>query len=96
MVFISRRHLLTKVFFALALILGAKLVFSPRSSSSLESSAFQSYNVFERVTGVDKILNVRKHKFLQARFGRDVRNDIFDDIIANGVTDYWNRFQAPL
>ncbi|KAG0708531.1 glycosyltransferase family 69 protein [Suillus ampliporus] len=93
MAFIPRRHLLTKVFFALALILGAKLIFSPGPSSSLD---FQSYNVFERVTGVDKILNVRKYKFLQARVGRDVKNDIFDDIIANGVADYWNRFQAPL
>jgi hypothetical protein len=96
MAFISRRHLLAKVLIALALILGAKLVLSPHSSSSLEPSVFQSYNVFERVTGVDKILNVRKHKFLQGRTGRDVRKDILDDVIANGVTDYWNRFQAPL
>lgn len=96
MAFIPRRHLLTKVFIALTLIIGAKLVLSPRSSSSLEPSVLQSYNVFERVTGVDKILNVRKYKFLQWRIGRDVRKDILDDVIANGVTDYWNRFQAPL
>ncbi|KAG2049381.1 glycosyltransferase family 69 protein [Suillus hirtellus] len=96
MAFIPRRHLLTKVFIVLTLIIGAKLVLSPRSSSSLEPSVLQSYNVFERVTGVDKILNVRKYKFLQWRIGRDVRKDILDDVIANGVTDYWNRFQAPL
>lgn len=96
MAFIPRRHLLTKVFIALALVLGVKLVLSPHSSSSLEPSVFQSYNVFERVTGVNKILNVRKYKFLQGRTGRDVRKDILDDVIADGVTDYWNRFQAPL
>jgi hypothetical protein len=97
MVFIPRRHLLTKVFFAIAVILGARLVFVPPSSSApLDPSAFQSYNVFERVTGVDKILNVRKYKFLQARMGRDSMKDIFDDTIANGVADYWNRFQMPL
>ncbi|OAX41798.1 hypothetical protein K503DRAFT_863589 [Rhizopogon vinicolor AM-OR11-026] len=28
--------------------------------------------------------------------GRDFRKDIFDDIITNGVADYWNRFQMPL
>jgi hypothetical protein len=95
MAFIPRRHLLTKVFIALTLILGAKLLLSPHSSS-LDPSVFQSYNVFERVTGVNKVLNVRKYKFLQGRTGRDVRKDILDDVIANGVTDYWNRFQAPL
>jgi len=94
---VPRRHLITRGFFALAVILCAKLIIIPRSSSaSLDPSAFEAYNVFERVTGVDKVLNVRKHKFLQARMGRDVRNDIFDDIIANGVEDYWNRFQMPL
>jgi hypothetical protein len=91
------RRLLTRVFFAFAVILGARLILIPRSSSaSVDPSAFESYNVFERVTGVDKILNVRKYKFLQSRMGRDSRKDIFDDIIANGVADYWNRFQMPL
>lgn len=92
-----RPRLLTRAFFALAVILGARLLLvSPSSSASVEPSAFQSYNVFERVTGVDKILNVRKYKFLQARMGRDLQKDIFDDIIANGVADFWSRFQMPL
>ena len=92
-----RPRLLTRAFFALAVILGARLLLVPPSSSaSLDPSAFQSYNVFERVTGVDKVLNVRKYKFLQARMGRDLQKDIFDDIIANGVADFWSRFQMPL
>jgi hypothetical protein len=96
MVFIPRRQL-KRVFFALAVILCARLLLVPRSSSSsLDPTAFESYNVFERVTGVDKILNVRKYKFLQARMGRDSRKDIFDNTIAHGVADYWNRFQMPL
>ncbi|KAI0665487.1 cryptococcal mannosyltransferase 1-domain-containing protein [Trametes maxima] len=52
-------------------------------------------NVLDLVTGADKQLDARKHKFLQARMGRDERPDLFADIIDDGVQDYWERFQKP-
>jgi hypothetical protein len=40
-------------------------------------------------------LDVHRHKFLQARMGRDERPDIFDPYVKNGLRDYWDRFQKP-
>lgn len=45
---------------------------------------------------MDKTLNVHKHRFLQARVGRDNTPDIFDDLIMDGVRDHWERFQLPI
>lgn len=54
------------------------------------------HNVLQRVvTRSDKTLDVQRHQFLQARMGRDDGDDLFSDVIKNGVTDYWQRFQKP-
>lgn len=44
----------------------------------------------------DKHLDAHKFPFLQARFGRDNRPDLFDDEIEDGILDFWTRFQKPL
>ncbi|EGN97496.1 glycosyltransferase family 69 protein [Serpula lacrymans var. lacrymans S7.3] len=92
-----RRHTLTRIFFALSLVFFVRLLFYPSSWNPTPSTflEIQEYNVFERVTGSDKTLNVQKHKNLQSRMGRDERPDIFEDFISNGVADYWQRFQKP-
>ena len=68
---------------------------SPTSFYNSDSHEIQEHNVLERVTRPDKTLNVQKHKFLQVRMGRDDREDLLEDVIKNGVTDYWERFQKP-
>jgi hypothetical protein len=96
-----RRRSLTRILFALGLGFFLRLIFF--SSSSSRTSSFytpdsldiQEQNVLERVTRSDKTLNVQKHKFLQVRMGRDDRDDLLADVIRNGVTDYWERFQKP-
>ncbi|KAH7923576.1 glycosyltransferase family 69 protein [Leucogyrophana mollusca] len=90
-----RRHTLTKFFFLLSLFFIARIIFGSSSQNPPSVLEFQEHNVFERVTGTDKSLNVQKYKFMQTRMGRDDREDIFADIIGNGVRDYWERFQAP-
>lgn len=69
------------------------LFFSPKSSRQKE---IKHHNVLELVTRPDKVLDVHKHDFLQARLGRDERPDIFGEVVRNGVLDFWNRFQLPL
>ncbi|KAF8648885.1 hypothetical protein AX16_006160 [Volvariella volvacea WC 439] len=76
------------------------LFFSSSFSISTQSSSTSPYeirqhNFIERATRLDKSLNVQKHRFLQARIGRDERGDIFMSLIRNGVRDYWERFQMP-
>ena len=100
MVFSLRRRSLSRilwiaclgVFFRLTLFSSSS---SPTSFYSLDSNEIQEHNVLERVTRPDKTLNVQKHKFLQVRMGRDDREDLLDDVIKNGVSDYWERFQKP-
>jgi hypothetical protein len=95
-----RRRSLTRLFFVL--FVGAcvrYLFFSSTTPSSVPHHAkpneILGYNVLERVTRLDKTLNVQKHKFLQVRMGRDERDDLFGDVVRNGVRDYWERFQKP-
>jgi hypothetical protein len=95
-----RRRSLTRILFTLGL--GVLLRFAFFSPSSTTSSFYnsdlieiQEQNVLERVTRPDKLLNAQKHKFLQVRMGRDDRDDLLIDVIRNGVSDYWERFQKP-
>ncbi|KAI6014498.1 glycosyltransferase family 69 protein [Pisolithus microcarpus] len=95
MTFLLRRGALAKFFAVATVLVLARSLFSPQDSASSSATQYRGYNVLERVTGVDRSLNVQKHKFLQARVGRDERHDIFDDLITDGVRDYWSRFQLP-
>lgn len=98
-----RRRSLSRLLWILGLGVFLRFAFFSSSSSSPSTSSFynsdsheiQEHNVLERVTRPDKTLNVQKHKFLQVRMGRDDREDLLDEVIKNGVTDYWERFQKP-
>ncbi|KAF7760847.1 CAZyme family GT69 [Agaricus bisporus var. burnettii] len=95
---IRRRGGLLRIAALLAIGLVIRLVFF--SSSSTPSRSSQSYQIkehsfIERATRSDKSLNVQRYPFLQARFGRDERPDIFDDLIYGGMLDYWTRLQLP-
>ncbi|KAI0776851.1 cryptococcal mannosyltransferase 1-domain-containing protein [Trametes elegans] len=103
MALIIRRRTVLRVgaLAALALLLNV-LVRSPSSSASVSSlyrssdpKQIRKQNVLDLVTGADKQLDARKHNFLQARMGRDDREDLFSDVINDGVEDYWERFQKP-
>ena len=75
-----------------------RLIFFSASapSKSSESHQIKEHNFIERATRPDKSLNVQKHPFLQARFGRDEREDIFNGLVYEGIMDYWTRLQLPL
>ncbi|KIM31230.1 hypothetical protein M408DRAFT_327492 [Serendipita vermifera MAFF 305830] len=63
--------------------------------STSHEQEIKPHNVLERVAhGTDKTLDVQRHQFLQRRMGGALRKDIFDEIIYDGVTDYWTRFQS--
>ncbi|KAI5981519.1 glycosyltransferase family 69 protein [Pisolithus marmoratus] len=53
-----------------------------------------------RYTGQDpapsSTAQYRGYNVLERRVGRDERPDIFDDLVTDGVRDYWNRFQFPI
>ncbi|KAG7085763.1 hypothetical protein E1B28_003304 [Marasmius oreades] len=68
---------------------------SSHSFSTSHSHQIEEHNFIERNTRPDKSLNVQKHKFLQARMGREERDDWLNPVIRNGMEDYWDRFQLP-
>ena len=96
-----RRRNFSRLLFLFAFAFLARLIFFPSSSSSSSKPSLSSdheikrHSFFERATRPDKSLNVQKHKFLQARMGRDEREGILGQIIQNGINDYWERFQEP-
>ncbi|KAI6022044.1 glycosyltransferase family 69 protein [Pisolithus marmoratus] len=96
MAFLQKRGILAKFFAVATALVLARSLFFPQDPAPSSTAQYRGYNVLERVTGVDRSLNVQKHKFLQARVGRDERPDIFDDLVTDGVRDYWNRFQFPI
>lgn len=63
--------------------------------STPSDEEIQGHGMLERVLMADKHLDVHRLPFLQARFGRDNRPDLFDDEIEDGILDYWTRFQKP-
>jgi hypothetical protein len=96
-----RRRTLTKVVLLLGLVILLRVSYFGSSSvvpslyTPSDSQEIQGDGVIERVTRGYKTLNVQRHKFLQVRMGRDVRDDLLGDVIRNGVNDYWERFQKP-
>jgi hypothetical protein len=99
MVGIIRKPTLFKIFCIGLATLFVKLVFFPSSTTSVQnrsnSHQIQHHNFIERATRPDRSLNVQRHPFLQARIGRDEKEDIFSDLVRNGARDYWERFQLP-
>ena len=69
---------------------------SSAPTRSSQSHQIKEHNFIERATRPDKSLNVQKHSFLQARLGRDEREDIFNGLVYEGILDYWTRLQLPL
>ncbi|KAK7681993.1 hypothetical protein QCA50_014957 [Cerrena zonata] len=100
-----RRRSLVRVLLLVSFALFVRLfIFSPSSPASSVTSKFytaadpqeiQKQGVLDLVTGKEKGLDARKHTFLQVRLGRDEREDLFSDVIRDGVVDYWERFQKP-
>ncbi|KAI0028531.1 cryptococcal mannosyltransferase 1-domain-containing protein [Vararia minispora EC-137] len=87
-----RRRSLVRVCFLAITGLAICYLFSSSSTSSVNE--IRKHNVLEMVAG-DDTLDVRRHKFLRSRMGRDEREDMMSSIIRNGVDDYWERFQYP-
>lgn len=93
-----RRQTLSRLLFLILIALFVKLLFFPAQQSfQRRSNAHQikEHNFIERATRPDRSLNVHRHPFLQARMGRDEKEDIFSGLVRNGVWDYWERFQMP-
>jgi hypothetical protein len=94
--FIRKRNLTRLAGIALVLIL---LRLFTSSSSSRETGSevheIRQHGVLDFVALGGSALDVQRHKFLQARIGRDERPDILDDWIHDGMWDYWDRFQQP-
>ncbi|KAG8995306.1 Cryptococcal mannosyltransferase 1 [Tulasnella sp. JGI-2019a] len=88
----GQRRLFTRIGFGLGAILLLRAFFG---GSSDPPHAIVQHSVLERVTLADKTLDVQRHPFLQARMGRDERDDLLMGWLRNGVNDYWNRFQLP-
>ncbi|GBE85717.1 glycosyltransferase family 69 protein [Sparassis crispa] len=102
MAFVLRRRTFIRLLLFIAVLLLVRLfVVSPSPASSVasfynsDSQEIRKQNVLDLVTRSDKVLDVKKHKFLQARIGRDERDDLFAGIIRDGVQDHWERFQKP-
>ncbi|KAJ7725967.1 glycosyltransferase family 69 protein [Mycena metata] len=92
-----RRRSLSRVFFIAVCAFVVRWIFfsSPTSAAGYASHQIKEHNFIERATRPDKSLNVQKHQFLQARMGRDERDELMGAQIRNGVDDYWERFQMP-
>jgi len=93
-----RRRTLSRFLFVGLVFLFTKVVFfptKPSAKSKENSHQIQGHNFIERATRPDRSLNVQRHPFLQARMGRDEKQDMFSNLIFNGVRDYWERFQLP-
>jgi hypothetical protein len=98
MVVSFRRRNLSRLLFLFTFIFFLRLIFfppPPPSSGPTHDHQIKKHNFIERATRPDKSLNIQKHKFLQARMGRDEREGILGQTILNGVNDYWQRFQEP-
>lgn len=106
MAFTIRRRSFVRILILLSVVVLLRLfVGSPSSTASSVASSFyrttdpheiQKQGVLDLVTRGEKVLDARKHKFLQVRMGRDDRPDLFSNVINDGIMDYWERFQKPL
>ena len=91
------RTLFRLLFLAAACLLLRFTFFPHRHTKVLKSNSHQikGHNFIERATRPDKSLDVQRHPFLQARIGRDEKEDIFSNLVRTGIRDYWERFQRP-
>ncbi|KAG8746491.1 Cryptococcal mannosyltransferase 1 [Ceratobasidium sp. 414] len=87
-----RKSLLTRVLLGGAVVYIFHTIFF---SSSTQPHEIVAHNVLDRVTNADRTLDVQRHKFLQARLGRDERPDLMSDWVSDGALDFWQRFQLP-
>ncbi|KAL4244550.1 Glycosyltransferase family 69 protein [Abortiporus biennis] len=92
-----RRRTLLRLIFLGGLVFLVRSFFSSSSSASsvTDPTEIQKQGVLDLVKRGEKALDARKYKFLQARLGRDDREDLFSDVIKDGYMDYWDRFQKP-
>ncbi|KAK7027344.1 hypothetical protein VNI00_015307 [Paramarasmius palmivorus] len=102
-----RRRSFHRLFLIAGVILFFRLTFFSSSSTSTSLSQYSSHNnraheieehnFIERNTRPDKTLNVQRHKFLQARMGRDekLEDDWLMGVVRGGMEDYWERLQVP-
>ena len=99
-----RRRSLVRIFLFAGFVLIVRFLVlhpsSPAASSvkalySSDPQEIKKHGVLDLVTRGEKLLDARKHTFLQVRMGRDERDDLFSDIIKDGYMDYWERFQEP-
>ena len=101
-----RRRSLVRILILVSVVIGIRFLVVHSTSSTASSSGsslygsdpseIQKQGVLDLVTRGEKPLDARKHKFLQVRMGRDDREDLFSDLIRNGIMDYWERFEKPL
>jgi hypothetical protein len=91
---IPRKSLLTRVLLGGAVVYIFHSLFA--SPSGTQPHEIVAHNVIDRVTNSDRTLDVQRHKFLQARLGRDERPDLMSEWVNNGALDFWQRFQLPL
>ncbi|KAG9122656.1 Cryptococcal mannosyltransferase 1 [Ceratobasidium sp. 392] len=87
-----RKSLLTRVLLGGAVIYIFHTLFF---SSNTQPHEIVAHNVLDRVTNADRTLDVQRHKFLQARLGRDERPDLLSNWVGDGALDFWQRFQLP-
>lgn len=91
-----RRRTLSRLLFLCVVSFFVKVFFfPPPPPPKIHSHPIQGQNFIERATRSDKSLNVQRHPFLQSRMGRDEKEDMFSNLIRNGVRDYWERLQLP-
>jgi len=92
--YLFRRRFVGRLLVFAALGFFLRTIFGPGSDDKHE---IRGHNVIERVVSrSDKLLDVQKYPFLQARIGRDEEDDLLSDMIKSGVDDFWDRFQKPL
>ncbi|KZT30317.1 hypothetical protein NEOLEDRAFT_1174610 [Neolentinus lepideus HHB14362 ss-1] len=94
-----RRRSLTRLFFVgIFIILVKVFLYWPNSSVypySRDPYQIREAGVLDLVARSGKALDVQRHKFLQVRMGRDDREDIFSDLVKEGVQDFWDKYQKP-
>ena len=97
-----RRRSLIRILLLLGGVVIFKILISQSSTTSVSSlyasdpQQIQKQGVLDLVTRGEKVLDARKHKFLQVRVGRDERPDLFSETIDDGIQDFWDRYQKPL
>jgi hypothetical protein len=91
---LRRRSLVRYAGIGASILLLRWLFFSPTREDNTVHE-IQEHGVLDFVQIGGSALDVQRHRFLQARMGRDERPDIVDTYVYSGLEDYWERFQKP-